>query len=132
MPGTSEYCNNVWIYTVNKTKANQVIQKLFYDRDIEIDENVDPAEKKNIKIEIINGSGDKELLEQTAETLKSAGYTVKEKSTTNKVAKTVIANKANVKEAYLNNIRDLIQTGTIGKSKTTSYDYDVTIILGEQ
>ena len=132
LPGTSEFCNNVWIYTVNKTKANQVIQKVFYDRDIEIDENIDPTEKKNIKIEIINGSGDKELLEQTAETLKNAGYTVKEKSTTNKIEKTVIANKANVKEAYLNNIRDLIQTGTIGKSQTTSYDYDVSIILGEQ
>ena len=115
-----------------------MIQNLFYNRDIEegqeeIQTNNMDAEgsnssinKSDITIEVLNGSGDSNALQKSVNQLKGAGYKVTRTGSTNTMAKTTIINKKNVKETLLKNMKDVIGTGTIENSESSSSKVDVT------
>lgn len=91
LPGTTpdmKETNNVSIFVVDKTSAKELIQSMFYS---DTEENTDnstntvsnntTSENSNttsqIKIELLNGSGDKTKLEEAKKALEDVGYVVK-------------------------------------------------------
>ena len=121
-----------------------MIQELFFDRDIQEDEeeNTETNEesttskvsKSDIKLEVINGSGENNLLQKAVKELEGAGYKVSRTGTTNNTLKTTIVDKrTTTKQAILNNIKDTLGVGIIssGEGTTGSSKVDVTIIIGK-
>ena len=145
LPGTTpdlRKTNNVSIFVADKKKTQQLVEELFYTRDetadyTVVDENSGENEKNttsnnlsNIKIEVLNGTGNSKQLTEVVEKLKKAGYNVTKTGTTNSTKKTTIINKKDITQTQLDSIKDNIGIGTISNSKSASSKVDVTIIIG--
>ncbi len=144
LPGTVpslNKTNNVSIFVHDKTKTKELVQELFFDRDIdETEEGTTENEtvsstssnsKADITIEVLNGSGTSSNLQKVVNQLNGAGYKVTRTGSTNTTAKTTIINKKNIKETLLKNMKDVVGTGTIENSESSSSKVDVTIIIGK-
>ncbi len=93
--------------------------------------NTDKKSNSAIKIEILNGSNNGKLLTQATENLKKQGYTVYKTGTTTLTNNTTIINKKSVDENTTNIIKEILGTGNIQTSSSTSSSVDITIILGK-
>lgn len=138
LPGTNTNKNTsgTWVYVVNKKAAQEMIEELFYDRDITEDSGIEGAEtntvsKKDIKIEVLNGSGESDNLQKVVKELEGAGYKVSRTGITNPTPKTAIVNKKAVKEIILENIHDTIGIGEISNTQSESSKTDITIVIGK-
>ncbi len=144
LPGTNTNRNTsgTWIFIHDKAQTKTLIQELFYDRDIEETENETSEEtntdmtttdvsKSNLTIEVLNGSGTASNLQKVVSQLQGAGFKVTRTGSTNTTPKTTINNKKNIKETLLKNIKDVIGTGVIQSSESSSSKVDVTIIIGK-
>ena len=157
LPGTTpswEKTNNVSIFVVDKKETEKLIQELFYDRDIETEDgetttndNNTSSEEGNstnktttttstknssqIKIEVLNGSGESKKLQSVVNKLQNAGYNITRTGSTNTTSKTTIINKKNVQNTTLQDIKDAIETGSITNSESSSSKVDITIIIGK-
>lgn len=157
LPGTTpswEKTNNVSIFVVDKKETEELIQELFYDRDIETEEgeittndNNTSSEEGNstnktttttstknssqIKIEVLNGSGESKKLQSVVNKLQNAGYNVTRTGSTNTTSKTTIINKKNVQNTTLQAIKDAIETGSITNSESSSSKVDITVVIGK-
>ena len=87
--------------------------------------------KSDITIEVLNGSGTSSNLQKVVNLLEGAGYKVTRTGSTNTTSKTTIINKKDIKETFLKNMKDVIGTGTIETSESSSSKVDVTIIIGK-
>lgn len=147
LPGQSELCNEVWIYTANKTKTKQVVEDLFTDKvvteEVEDDTNTvtntieetntvaeEVVKDKNITIELLNGTGDDEILAKVKAKLKREGYTVTKSGTTSSTAKTTIINRKSQSSSTSKDIKSILGVGTI-TSGSDNAKVDYTIILGK-
>ena len=146
LPGVSTNKNEVgtWVYVYDEEETATLIQELFYDRDKEetSDENdttgkenttsstISTKNKTEIKVEVINGTGTSSNLQEAVDALKKAGYNVTRTGSTNTTTKTVIMNKKNIGDAVLEGIEQVLNTGTIQDSSSSSSKVDVTVILG--
>lgn len=101
----------------NTTKTNETTSSKVEDR-------------KNIKVELLNGSGDKTLLTKATNELKKQGYNVYKTGTTSTTKTTTIINRKNVSESIISDIKKFIGTGVISFSSKTS-TVDLTVILGK-
>lgn len=128
IPGVNEKCNGVWLFIANKTKTKEYLTEM--NNKLAGIDDISEEEIKNLKIEILNGSGDSTKLKEVKETLTNAGFTISKTSTTNFTETTTIINKTNVNESVLTSMQILLETGTISNS-TTEDDIDITIILGK-
>lgn len=150
LPGTVpslKTTNNVSIYVVNKKETKELIEKIFFNRDIEntTDENSENENntttnsttssssscKSEMKIEVLNGSGESKKLQTVVKSLEGAGYKVTRTGATNVTSKTTIINKKDAKETYLKNIKDVIGVGQISNSESSSSKVDITIVIGK-
>lgn len=145
LPGinTNENSNGVWVFIHNEKQTKELIQELFYDRDLEQEETEEGSETENssgvstsvstadIKLEIINGSGNTSKLQKAVKELEGAGYNVTRTGTTNTTAKTTIVDKKEVKETLLKNIKQVLGTGAVSNSQIENSKVDVTIIIGQ-
>lgn len=153
LPGTPSNKNEAgtWVYIYNKKETQALIQELFYDRDKTAetsDEEQDAttsnttntsstinsshlSSKSDIKIEVLNGSGVSSNLQTVVTDLGEAGYKVTRTGTTNTTSKTSIINKKDVNSTYLTNMKEILETGTIQSSQSSSSKVDVTIIIGK-
>lgn len=139
LPGESEQCNGIWIYTANKTQTKQIVQDLFTDKVIidEEDNNIientqisEPGTSKEITIELLNGTGNAEILSQAKEKLKEKGYIVTKSGTTTISTQTSIINRTSQSNSISKDIKTTLGTGTITSgSNNTNVDY--TIIIGK-
>jgi len=86
--------------------------------------------KSDIKLEVLNGSGENSSLQKVVKQLEGAGYKVTRTGTTNTTSKTTIADKKGIKETYLKNIKDVIGVGVISSSESSSSKVDITIVIG--
>lgn len=86
--------------------------------------------KSKIKVEILNGSGDSNLLTKAKEALKKEGYNVYKTGKTSTTQVTTIINKSKLSENLTSNIKSILGTGVISSSAASS-KVDVTIILGK-
>ena len=92
---------------------------------------VSSKNKANLKIEVLNGSGTSKNLQTAVSDLEGAGYKVTRTVSTNITSKTTIINKKNAGSSLLNNIKDILEVGTIQSSESSSSKIDITIILGK-
>ena len=146
LPGVSTNKNDAgtWVYIHDEEETATLIQELFYDRDKEetsaesdttSEENsasstISTKNKSEIKVEVINGTGTSSNLQEAVDALKEAGYNVTRTGSTNTTTKTVIMNKKNIGDAVLEGIEQVLNTGTIQDSSSSSSKVDVTVILG--
>ena len=151
LPGVSTNKNDAgtWVYIHDEEETATLIQELFYDRDkteeeITGEENttnstndanttsstISTKSKSEIKVEVINGTGTSSNLQEAVDALKKAGYNVTRTGSTNTTTKTVIMNKKNIGDAVLEGIEQVLNTGTIQDSSSSSSKVDVTVILG--
>ena len=70
-------------------------------------------------------------MQKVVSQIQGAGYKVTRTGNTNTTTKTTIINKKNVKENLLKNMKDVIGTGTVEVSESSSSKVDVTIIIGK-
>lgn len=129
LPGTPELCNGVWIYTANTKKTAQIVEELFLEEEndeSEITEN----NSKEIRIELLNGTGNTNNLSKATELLNAEGYNIVKTGNTNTTTKTSIINRTNQKTEITNNIKKILTVGTTSQQSNNS-DVDYTIILGK-
>lgn len=136
LPGESELCNKVWIYTANKEETLELVEELFTDTE-ETEEdgtltNTDTdTTSATVKIELLNGSGSDSNLTKALKELKAAGFEITKygnSSTTN--SKTSIINRTEESETVENEIKDVLGVGTITEGSNNS-NVDFTIIIGK-
>ena len=139
--------NNVSIFVVDKEETQALMQELFYEGETVIEgENATNTTgnttsnnttttkqktKSEIKIEILNGSGDSKTLQNAIDNLKNKGYNVTKTGTTNSTSKTTIINKKGIQESTMQEIKTTLGVGTISDSEVNSSKVDITIILGK-
>ncbi len=154
LPGTNSNKNptGTWVFIYNKQETQALIQELFYDRDKTEEDSLEEEQettasnttntsstvnssylssKSDIKIEVLNGSGVSSNLQTVVTDLGEAGYKVTRTGTTNATSKTSIINKKDANTSYLNNMKEVLGTGTIQSSQSSSSKVDVTIIIGK-
>lgn len=150
LPGTTpdmKDTNNVSIFVINKKLSTELIQSMFYvDSTEETEDNTitnslnttsnsisstTTIKDDELKIELINGSGNTSKLEEAKTKLEEAGFTVKKTGKTSTISKTVITNKKNVTDEQLKNIKQVLNAGSISTNKQASSQVDITIVIGE-
>ena len=89
------------------------------------------VKKDNIKIEVLNGSGNSSNLQTVVSKLEKAGYKVTKKGETNTTSKTTIINKKEIKDNYITEIKNAVGMGITQSSQSTSSKVDLTIIIGK-
>ena len=150
LPGTTpdmKDTNNVSIFVINKKLSTELIQSMFYvdsteeTEDNTITNNINTSSNSisstttvkddELKIELINGSGNTSKLEVDKKKLEEAGFTVKKTGKTSTISKTVITNKKNATDEQLKNMKKALSAGSISTNKQASSQVDVTIVIGE-
>ena len=135
LPGKSEVCNGWWMYTVDESEMNKLIDEMFLNPELQ-DEEIDTSsvdttgvDKTKIKIEILNGSGSSNKLEKIEKRLKNAGYTDITTEEISNVDNSVIINRGDIENEAIEEMKLLVQTQTESTGERT--DVNVTIILGK-
>lgn len=149
LPGTTpdmKDTNNVSIFVINKKLSAELIQSMFYGDNTEgTDTNtnntnttsnsiisITTVKDDELKIELINGSGNTSKLEEAKTKLEEAGFTVKKTGKQQQIiSKTLITNKKNATDEQLKNIKQALSVGSTSTSKEVSSQVDVTIVIGE-
>ena len=128
LPGTTpdlSKTNNVSIYVVDKEETETLIKRLFYPEEetgsstenttnstnatsnnSTTNKTTSTNSKSDIKIEVINGSGDSSKLQDAVDTLKKEGYDVTKTGTTSTISKTIITNRKNIETDELTEIKN--------------------------
>ena len=138
----------LWFFLADEVKTEKLINELFFtdettkntDGENTTSNNITSSNttasntttsNSKIKIELLNGSGNSELLDDAKSSLEAEGYTVTKKGkASTQIALTRIINRSNLSDSVMSSIKTLLGTGTITPSSITS-KYDMTIILGK-
>jgi len=141
----------LWFFLADDTKTIELVDELFTKQNNkEIEEEVDESNttegsnatatkdtktssstnNSKIKIEVLNGSGDKALLTEATNALKKQGYNVYKTGTTSTTHNTTIINRTGVSEDVTSDIKSLLGTGVISSSNKSS-KVDLTVIIGK-
>ena len=152
LPGTTpnlSQTNNVSIYLVDKEETKTLIQSLFYPETSETEDgntttnsttanstssstsSKTSSNSSNIKIEVINGSGDKSKLQDAVDILTKKGYDVTKTGTTSTISKTIITNRKEVSDDKMQDIKSTLGVGNISTNKSSTSKVDVQIIIGK-
>ena len=154
LPGenTNKNTSGTWVFVYDQDETEKLVQELFYDRDLEQEETegntidvtnttnstnntsteTNKVSKSDIKIEVLNGTGDGNTLQEVVDELENSGYTVFRTGNTNTTSKTTIIDKKETKQTLLDNLQQVLGTGTISSSEVNSSSkVDVTIVIGK-
>ena len=147
LPGTVpslKETNNVSIYVYNKTESKALIDSMFNSDDETTEgdstntttnnttsQTTAETENSNIKIELLNGTGDTTKLAEAKEKLENAGFNVLKTGKTSTISKTIITNKKSVTNNKLNELKQTLGVGSISTDKTKYSQVDVTIVIGK-
>lgn len=144
LPGVSEQCNGIWIYTANKRQTKELVEELFTDK-IKEDEQTNTitnetnivsntvsstTNNEQIKIELLNGTDSSNVLTELQEKLKKKGYTISKTGTTTATSKTAIINRTNQSTKKEEELKEILGIGAI-TSGTNNTKVDFTIIIGK-
>ena len=144
LPGQSMQAGNgLWIYTVDETEAQDVINELFYgitpttdstdgdtidDEGNVIDSTTDTLEEP-IRVEVLNGSGSSSNLSEVIGELEASGLEVVQTGNTSTTSNTTIIDRNNASESALNILRQILDVENITTGES-SESRDITIIIG--
>lgn len=139
VPGVSEKCNGIWIYVANKKQTKQLADDLFTDilpeapitNTIE-DTNINEEDKKEdkIKIELLNGTGQSEKLQEVKQKLIKEGYDVTKAGNTNNTSKSLIINRTMQSKNIEDDLKEILNINNINNNSNNS-NIDFTIIIGK-
>lgn len=156
LPGEPVLTNGVWVYLADEEDAPKVINELFPksmlynieetdDNTIsnstvneesnettaenEIDTTSTNIDKEDIKIELLNATDNIKNISKMSNLLEDLGYNVTKTGNTNSASKTVIINRSNVSEEFLNEIKQELKTAEVEEGGETTVD--ITIIIGQ-
>lgn len=156
LPGEPALTNGVWVYLADEEDAPKVINELFPksmlynieetdDNTIsnstvneesnettaenEIDTTSTNIDKEDIKIELLNATDNIKNISKMSNLLEDLGYNVTKTGNTNSASKTVIINRSNVSEEFLNEIKQELKTAEVEEGGETTVD--ITIIIGQ-
>lgn len=143
LPGEPEKCNGAWLYIHNKVETAKIKQELF-DIPVEvqntenqntINNNISTKTKseeqsEEIKIELLNGTGNTNNLSKVTKLLKEKGYNVVKTGNANSKTKTSIVNRTNKSSIIANELKKIIKVGVITEESDNS-KVDFTITLGK-
>lgn len=146
LPGenTDKNSNKAWVFLPDEESTKELIQKLFYNTDTEEtessvggnstgDETSSTVSSSELKIEVLNGSGQGKLLQKAVDSLTEAGYNVTRTGNTQTTSKTTIVNPNNLKDSVTSDIKNILGVGTVSQTSnvTISSKVDLTVILGQ-
>lgn len=150
IPGETGYYNKLSFFIYNQKETSKLVEELFIAQNgttTETSKDTNTTNETNttasnntsgsttdnskIKIELLNGSGDKTLLNKVTKELKAEGYNVYKTGTTTTTSKTTIVNKTAIKTDIVENIKDVLGVGNISSSASSSSTVDVKIIIGK-
>ena len=158
IPGEAGYYNKLSFFIHDQKETDKLVKELFEEQNGTAEENDNPlnttnetntnsstnttsnktttessanTEKSNIKIELLNGSGDKTLLNQATKALKAEGYNVYKTGTTTTTTKTTIVNKTAVKNDIVDDIKSVLGVGNISSSVSSTSTVDIRIVIGK-
>ena len=137
--------NNVSIFVVDEEATGQMIKELFYPETLTedgntVDENTTnssssdstTSSKSSVKVEVLNGTNDGKVLQEVVNKLKEEGYNVSRTGNTTSTSKTVILNKNDVSNMVIDEIKQVVGTGTISSNgEGSSSKADITIVIGK-
>ena len=131
-----------WFFEPNKSEMQELIHGVFYNEE-EQKENIDnetqnisnvsdtsKKTKEEIKIEVLNGTGKASALQETVNLLKKQGFKVTKTGSTSQISKTIITNKKEIDNEYMNQIKEILGNGSITNNKNLNSKVDITIIVG--
>ena len=145
LPGEAGYYNKYSFFIYDQKKTDKLVKELFEEQNGVIEEenqtynttsnetvSSQTSENSKVKIELLNGSGDKTLLTKATKELKEKGYNVYKTGTNeNVVSRTVIMNKTAVKSVITEDIKEVLGVGDIQSSISSSSTVDIRIIIGK-
>lgn len=145
LPGEAGYYNKYSFFIYDQKETDKLVKELFEEQNGVIEEenqaynttsnetvSSQTSENSKIKIELLNGSGDKTLLTKATKELKEKGYNVYKTGTNeNVVSRTVIMNKTAVKSVITEDIKEVLDVGDIQSSVSSSSTVDIRIIIGK-
>ena len=154
IPGEADYYNKLSFFIYNKKETDKIVKELFEEQNGTTEETQEEttnssnttnvtntanttentntvSENSKIKIELLNGSEDKTLLNKATKELKAEGYNVYKTGTTTVTSKTIIVNKTAVKNDIVNDIKDILGVGDISSKISTSSTIDIKIVIGK-
>lgn len=149
LPGTTpdmSATNGISIFVVDEKETKKLIQTMFNTTSTsnsnvssnnsinsEVSNNIstNSSRSSNIKIELLNGSGDKSKLEKAKIMLENAGYNVTKTGNTTTITKTIITNKKDVTDDELKDIKQVLGVGSISTMKSSSSLVDLSIVIGK-
>ena len=161
IPGEANYYNKLSFFIYNEKETKSLVEEIFNEQNVTSSENEASETKEtneietksnttnqikssttnneestettnsNIKIELLNGSGNSALLNQATKALKAQGYNVYKTGTTTATTKTTIINKTAVPSKTTDKIKEILGVGNISSSTSSTSTVDVKIILGK-
>ena len=157
IPGEANYCNKLSFFIYYKKETDKLIEELFAEQNGTTEETTtNTANETNttnttnttssktntentsttksnskVKIELLNGSGNKNLLNKATKELKAQGYNVYKTGTTTTTSKTTIVNKSGIETDTISDIKDVLGVGNISSSVSSSSTVDVKIVIGK-
>ena len=127
LPGTPVQYNGLWFFAPNYREIDKVVKEMFKT-------GLSEEQEKNsqIKVSILNGSGDEGKLEKLRSLLKESGYTIVSTGKTSAQKKTSIINRTNKENAIANELQSVIGLGVVQSMKDGNENdkSDFTIIIG--
>ena len=143
----------LWFFVADKKETAKLIEQLYGTTEEEVDEiteeeyvenedgtsdetetpvvEVNKDDASDIKIELLNGSGSKDVLSKIKKELTDQGYKIINTTSTTTTSKTTIINKTDVDATFTENIKDVIGVGNVSTSSVSSSNVDITIIIGK-
>ena len=161
IPGEANYYNKLSFFIYNEKETKSLLEEIFNEQNGTSSENEASETKEtneietksnttnqikssttnneestettnsNIKIELLNGSGNSALLNQATKALKAQGYNVYKTGTTTTTSKTTIVNKTAISNDKIEAIKDVLGVGNISSSVSSSSTVDVKIVIGK-
>lgn len=157
LPGEPALTNGVWVYLADEEDAPKVINELFpksmlYNIEETDDNTISNStvneesnettlgnetntststniDKEDIKIELLNATDNIKNISKMSNLLEDLGYNVTKTGNTNSASKTVIINRSNVSEEFLDEIKQELKTAEVEEGGETTVD--ITIIIGQ-
>ena len=124
LPGQSEKCNGVWLFIHSEELTQDIIDEFFTFKTEE------EISKSDIKIELLNASGNSNLIEEVTELLENSGYTVYKSGNSNLTSKSTIVDKSNISSTILEDLKNILSINTTSSSVSANSTTDITIIIG--
>ena len=131
-----------YVYLVDEDEAQDVINELFYGAKSDDDENSNTVdgegtaieqtpqeETSDLKVEILNGSGSTNKLNEVTRELEAAGFEVVQSGNTSTTSNSTIIDRNNATEAELTTLKDILDVDSVTTGES-SESRDVTIIIG--